>query len=440
MKPALSWLSVVVGPCLCAAGAPPPCEVAGEWAVRVGPGERVPQPVVVRVAPAVAVTVRDQAMDRLPLFAPKASGWQRGARLPGVTTQETSARGLLVPDSVRVKAARGDGALLQRGVDYELDAEWGCLGRLDGGKLTAQSVVWVDYQHGLGRIDTLVLDARGQVALKAGEPHIAVPRPPALAADETPLANLWVPGRLAALTAANLLPITETAYPEAPPAKPSVAERVLPKTLAKLRAGERLRLLAWGDSVTQAGFLGKPEHRWQDQFVARLQARFPQARIELVHLGWGGRNTGSFLAERPGSPFNYREKVLGAKPDLIVSEFVNDAGLNPAAVEARYGKLLVDFQEIGAEWAILTPHYVRPDWMGLRSERDCDDDPRPYVAGLRAFADKHPVALADAARRWGRLWRQGIPYTTLLLNAINHPDERGMKLFADALMVLFPER
>ena len=48
------------------------------------------------------------------------------------------------------------------------------------------------------------------------------------------------------------------------------------------------------------------------------------------------------------------------------------------------------------------------------------------------------MALADASRRYGRLWRQGIPYSTLLLNSINHPDARGMKLFADALMELFP--
>jgi len=100
--------------------------------------------------------------------------------------------------------------------------------------------------------------------------------------------------------------------------------------------------------------------------------------------------------------------------------------------------LLADFRRIGAEWIILTPHYVRPDWMGLDREQQIDEDPRPYVAGLRRFAAKHQVALADASLRWGRLWRQGLPYRTLLVNGINHPDARGMKLFADSLMALFP--
>jgi hypothetical protein len=75
--------------------------------------------------------------------------------------------------------------------------------------------------------------------------------------------------------------------------------------------------------------------------------------------------------------------------------------------------------------------------MKLTRERDIDDDPRPYVRGLRQFAAKHDVALADASLRYGRLWRQGIPYNTLMLNAINHPDGRGMRLFADALIALF---
>jgi lysophospholipase L1-like esterase len=212
-----------------------------------------------------------------------------------------------------------------------------------------------------------------------------------------------------------------------------------PKSHDKLRNGEPLRILAWGDSVTVGTYVPDWErNRWQEQFVARLKERFPKAQIELVTEAWGGRNTGSYLAQPPGAEHNYKEKVLGAKPDLVVSEFVNDAGLNPEQVEKQYSKFLADFQAIGAEWIILTPHYVRPDWMGLNRERDIDHDPRPYVAGLRQFAGKHNVALADAALRYGRLWRQGIPHTTLLLNSINHPDARGMKLFADALMELFP--
>ena len=82
------------------------------------------------------------------------------------------------------------------------------------------------------------------------------------------------------------------------------------------------------------------------------------AWIEWITQAWGGRNTGSYLAEPAGSPHNYRETVLAGKPDLIVSEFVNDASLKTAQGEERYAKLLADFQAIGAEWIILTTHYL----------------------------------------------------------------------------------
>lgn len=98
-------------------------------------------------------------------------------------------------------------------------------------------------------------------------------------------------------------------------------------------------MLAWGDSVTDGGYLPQPgRDRWQEQFVSRLRARFPEARIELITEAWGGRNTGSYLAEPPGSPHNYREKVLGAQPHLVVSEFVNDAGLDVAGVQTHYAR------------------------------------------------------------------------------------------------------
>jgi len=311
---------------------------------------------------------------------------------------------------------------------------------LEGGKIGENQPVYASYRCGWGRLDGLFIGADSKVSIRCGEAHPATPQAPAPKAGETLLATLWISPRLAKLTEANLFPILEEAYPEEAPITLEAAKKNLPKTMRKLLAGEKLRILAWGDSVTDAVYVPDPStQRWQEQFVRRLRQRYPQAQIELINLGWGGRNTASFLAEPPGSPYNYQEKVLGSQPDLIISEFVNDANLSPAEVEERYAKLWSDFQGIGAEWIILTPHYVRPDWMDLDREKDIDDDPRPYVAGLRAFSAKHSIPLADAAKRWGRLWRQGIPYTTLFSNSINHPIPLGLSYFADALMKLFPE-
>ena len=53
------------------------------------------------------------------------------------------------------------------------------------------------------------------------------------------------------------------------------------------------------------------------------------------------------------------------------------------------------------------------------------------------FAAENGIALADAARRWGHLWREGIPFSAMHVNDINHPAAPGMAIFADALMEVF---
>ena len=432
----LGWLLAQVA----RAAAPASFSVVGDWDVRVAVEEPRSINATLRVSPPPLISVTGERHGKVPVFNPKAGGWVKGAQLRGMQAQETTTPGLLVAGTLVLRAgAEPDAAVFARGKDYLVDEQWGTFGRTTNSTIKADQAVFASYQHYQMRLDAVVLTRAGVVEWRPGVARAAAPLPPTVAEGERHLGNIWLPGTVAKLSSEHLFPILETTYPETVKATPSAAEKQLPRTLKKLQSGEKLRVLAWGDSVTECQYIPEWEkNRWQAQFVTRLRERFPKANIELVTEAWGGRNTGSYLGERPGSLHNYREKVLDAKADLIVSEFVNDAGLNPKQVEERYGKLLADFQNIGAEWFILTPHYVRPDWMGLTREREVDDDPRPYVKGLREFAAKHPVALADASLRYGRLWRQGLPYSTLMLNSINHPDARGMKLFADALMELFP--
>ncbi len=414
------------------AGEPADVRLTSDWRVTVtATADGAPVSATLDVAPPEWSTVTDEKYERLRDFNPQAPGWAKGDPLAGLRACECSVRGALDPASLTVREGTEATAIrFEKGKDYDADLDWGTIGRLPDGRIKAGQPVVISYRYAKRRLDTVVLTADGKIVLKRGEPHVSMCQPPALAAGEKRLANIFIPGMIRALTADHLFPILETAYPEPLKSVPTIAEIRLPKTVKKLRSGEHLTILAWGDSVTTY-------NRWQTMFVERLRAKYPAAKIELVTEAWGGRNTASYLAEPAGSEHNYREKVLDRKPDLIISEFVNDAGLNPVQVDERYGKLRADFQSIGAEWAILTPHYVIPEWMGLTRQRDIDNDPRPYVAGLRQFAEKHKVAIGDASLRYGRLWRQGIPYLTLMENNINHPNPFGHTLFADSLMALF---
>jgi len=409
-------------------------ELTDAWTLRAEHGQAT---AVLTVAPPDFVSVKAEKYGNLPLFNPKTAPWQKGQSLNGVKAEECSTTGVLQPETVVVRELESPNATIyELGKDYQLDPFWGSIGRVEGGRIAEGQPVFIDYIYAQKRLDSVVKTKDGKLVLRRGETHVTTPVPPTLPDGDVRLANVFVNGRIEKLTSENLYPITETAYPESPPVKPTVAERLIPKTMHKIQSGHKVRILAWGDSVTDAGYLTSAE-RWQEQFVVRLRAKFPNADIELLTEAWGGRNTDTYRNESPGSPKNYAEKVLAMKPDLIVSEFVNDAGMHGDYLDKRYSEILADFKEIGAEWIILTPHYVRADWMNLESEKNIDDDPRPYTQSVREFCSKNNVALADGAKRYGRLWRQGIPYSTLMVNDINHPNKDGMKLFADALMELF---
>lgn len=439
----LTALSLTLLTCLCAVAEVPvfPIQVVGDWRVELGAATvkevTLSEPVVFDITPPQRVSVKDEQHASLPLYNPDAGGWARGAKPRGIQTIECTTPGRLYPESLRVKAARGDAApVFTEGKDYQLEPNWGSFGRVEGGRIDEGQEIFIDYAYEVDRLDTIAVNTSGTARLFEGVPSLGVVLPAPAPEGWVPVARVWVPGRSAALTDDNLYPLyfdeqSQTA------GTPPVAERLLPKSLAKLRSGEPLTLVTFGDSVSCGGGVDQdPTQWWQVQFTTRLKVRFPASQVIWKNAGWGGASSASYMKSPRGSAHDYVRDVLEPKPDLVVIEFVNDAYLDEAGVSEHYGKILADLRGVGAEVILMTPHLVRPDWMGLSTTK-VKEDPRAYVRGLKAFGEANNVAVADASALYCNLWRQGLPYMTLMANSINHPDARGHKLFADALMALF---
>lgn len=421
-----------------------PARITAPWTIEVGPGKVVldgreivlKQAVSFEVKPQSKVEVRDEKHDSLPLFNPNAGGWIKGAKLKQLITEECTAAGYLIPESVKIKSAAGMGTALKQGTDYDLDGFWATFGRLDGGAIKEGQPVWIDYDYYPCRLDSVVMDSAGKVKYEEGKPVVALAQPPALSAGETAIVNVWLEKAPQGLNDDNLFPIEEVNMSTC--SGEAQAEKLLPKTLAKLRAGDEVTIVAWGDSVTDGGGVTNTPDKWyQEQFAQQLRERFPKARINMITAGWGGRCSQNYLDAPRGSDKDFVRDVLEPKPDLVTIEFVNDAYYNEDQTQVQYKKIMDLLQGNGSEVILITPHLVRPDWMQMTSMK-FDEDPRPYVKGLYRFAKENGVALADASQLWCALWRQGIPYITIEANSINHPDARGHKMFADALMAVFP--
>ena len=94
-----------------------------------------------------------------------------------------------------------------------------------------------------------------------------------------------------------------------------------------------------------------------------------------------------------GGQYDFKRDVLDRKPDLVTIEFVNDAYLQGDALNEQYAKIRDALRAIPAEIILITPHYVRQDWMNVSTVK-VDEDPRPYVRGLREFAEANGIAVA----------------------------------------------
>ncbi len=407
---------------------------AGEY--RVGNCvAKVAQTATLAVAPAPVLTITDEPVK---LSADKPAGWSKGTRLRACNARDVNACGSFVPGSLEIRRTQG-GAPLKEGTDYLTDTAWAHVGIGTNSCVTIKDTVFASYRYSLLRMDTIQVSADGRATIKAGEPHISAPVPPEADAGCTAIAHVWVNYRDTEVKADQIYPIIETA---AQAVTGSTSGRI-PKTLAKLKAGGPVKIVCWGDSVTAGGNASKPELRYPDVFAAGLRERFPQAKIDMQNISAGGSNSRQWLYP---DKFKYRgkpwqetgvtwQRIANAKPDLVTLEFVNDAGMTPAVVDEVYNDILKRVQSIGAELILITPHFTMWRMMGFKGMREVER--RPYVLALREYSNKHNIALADATARWEHLWKEGLPYLTLLHNTINHPDDRGHRLFAEELWKCF---
>ncbi|HUT74492.1 MAG TPA: SGNH/GDSL hydrolase family protein [Armatimonadota bacterium] len=378
--------------------------------VEVTDGDRVLR--TLRVAPPEVVEVRGEAVvigDDAPHV------WARGTRLPALVTGTGSVVvGAVAPGSVVVCSAPG-AEPYEQGKDYLLDERWAALGRVAEGRIPQGARVYVDYAYYRSRLDTLQVTARDTPSIRRGKPAAVCPHPAGAARGHEAIANIWVRPGLTAVTAEDIYPIGP------PPSFPAPDRTGTAATRKLLAAGGKATIVALGDSVTAGGEASRPELAFPNLFAATLSARYPQAGITLINAGIGGANSDLGLERLD-------RDVLDHQPQLVVIEFVNDMLWPREKVIANYRRLISRIRAAGAEAVIITPHYMWPEWMGGFDEA---------LAGLKQVATEEKVALADASARWGALRETGIPYETLLVNSINHPDDRGHRLFVDALMELF---
>lgn len=354
--------------------------------------------------------------------------------------QLISCYGGLIPESVKITCT-DEKTVYQPGKDFTVDGKLSRISKVSTSEMKFPVYLFYDYR--LQRIDSVILKD-GNLTYRTGKEVRIIPAAPELEDGEVRVANVYLSADTVTLTEGNCYPISETRYPVK---QEPVSDKLLPKTMKKLRSGEPLLILAWGDSITNIGYEipGWKKARWQVQFVEGLKKRFPNAKIKLVTEAWGGHNSNHYLDPNlnpgPGMPHNYQERVLDRKPDLIVSEWFNDNWMSYSLLtgsKSNYKKMLYDFRKIGAEWIIIAPQYGSASGPFDAASQKNIVHRSQYLSFLRQFAPANRIPLADVSARYVRLAKQGVPILALGTYGV-HPGHEGLKVFAETLLDLFPE-
>lgn len=198
---------------------------------------------------------------------------------------------------------------------------------------------------------------------------------------------------------------------------------MLERVKEKLKKGEKIIYVAFGDSITEG--YGVKEG-WPEKLVKELKYKYPNSEIELVNKG----KSGDTLEE---SMCRFESDVLSYNPDLVTINF----GIN----DAMNGVNLNDFEKLLKELIQTIKNRTNSEIIVISSEvledEVADATARKYYDKLQKVSREEKVVFVDIHRIWQQKLREGIELSTLLIPGLDHPNEEGYKIFAKSIADLF---
>lgn len=211
---------------------------------------------------------------------------------------------------------------------------------------------------------------------------------------------------------------------------PAFDPKGLPRTVARLRDRQPVRIVVLGDSISTgcnaSGWAdGAPFQPAYPELVRRaLQERY-RGDVQLTNLSVGGKDSRWALT--------MIDRVVEAEPDLVIVAFgMNDsAGRSAQEFQTNIEGVVAKIRERRpeAEFILVATMLGNRDWIRLHHERF--PEYRDALARLQAPG----VALADVTSVWTRFLelKQDWDQTG---NGVNHPNDFGHRVYAQIILAL----
>jgi acyl-CoA thioesterase-1 len=199
---------------------------------------------------------------------------------------------------------------------------------------------------------------------------------------------------------------------------------LLKNTRAKLTDGQPVKIVAFGDSITDGGDATRSELIFWRRWAEELRRKYPKARVTSVNGATGGDSTVQGLQR-------LQAKVLDQKPDLVLIGFGmndhNQGGVPIAQFEQNLKEMIARIRsETTAEVVLFSAFPPNPHWK-FGSGRMQD-----YAAATERVARETSCAYADVFNNWQAMAARKKP-EDLLGNNINHPNDFGHWIYLRVL-------
>lgn len=177
--------------------------------------------------------------------------------------------------------------------------------------------------------------------------------------------------------------LAQTVIPASCPASKTLAKLNAPlaRTAAKLRAGEKVVIVAIGSSSTAGAGASTREASYPSRLQAMLRERFPAAEITVVNRGVNGQDAPEMLAR-------FDKDVAALQPTLVIWQ----SGVNAlfradglATASALLHEAIARVKAIGADLVLVDPQYA-PRVLA-------DEDSGPMVNLIAEIANEEGVAV-----------------------------------------------
>lgn len=204
---------------------------------------------------------------------------------------------------------------------------------------------------------------------------------------------------------------------------------LLPRTRKKLENGQRLTMVAFGDSITAGGEATRPDLIYWQRWADGLRKKYPRVEITAINGATGGDTTAMGLARLD-------DKVIKQKPDLVLIAFgMNDHNIPgfgvPLDTFAQNLKTMVDRIRAHTEAEIILVFAFPPNPKWHFGSHRMEE----YALATKQVAKEKNCAYADVFDNWQAIAASKKP-EDLLGNNINHPNDFGHSIYFAVLQNL----